>query len=75
VYRGAARFTGPKQIAVDAETDRIVGAAILGAGGGELVQTLMALMMADAPWTHFYQAVDIHPTMTEGFFALMNAVK
>ncbi|MBI3982890.1 MAG: hypothetical protein HY337_08255 [Gemmatimonadetes bacterium] len=52
---------------VDADTDRILGACILGVGGGELVQTLMALMMADASWRLFYEAVYIHPTLTEGF--------
>ncbi|MBI2615429.1 MAG: mercuric reductase [Gemmatimonadetes bacterium] len=66
---------GLMKVVVDATTDRIIGAAILGAGGGELVQTLMALMMADAPWKLFYRAVYIHPTMTEGFFALMDSVK
>ncbi len=66
---------GLMKLVVDASTDRILGAAILGTGGGELVQTLMALMMADAPWRVFYQAVYIHPTMTEGFFALMDSVK
>jgi pyruvate/2-oxoglutarate dehydrogenase complex dihydrolipoamide dehydrogenase (E3) component len=66
---------GLMKVVVDATTDRILGAAILGTGGGELVQTLMALMMADAPWKLFYRAVYIHPTMTEGFFALMDSVK
>ncbi|MDP3773843.1 MAG: mercuric reductase [Gemmatimonadales bacterium] len=66
---------GLMKVVVDADTDRILGAAILGTGGGELVQTLMALMMADAPWTLFYRAVYIHPTTTEGFFALMDSVK
>jgi pyruvate/2-oxoglutarate dehydrogenase complex dihydrolipoamide dehydrogenase (E3) component len=65
---------GLMKVVIDAETDRILGAAMLGAGGGELVQTLMALMIADAPWTLFYQAVYIHPTLTEGFYALMESV-
>ena len=66
---------GLMKVVVDAGTDRILGAAVLGTGGGELVQTLMALMMADAPWTTFFRAVYIHPTMTEGFYALMESVK
>lgn len=68
------RTAGLMKVVVDADTDRILGAAILGATGGELVQTLMALMMADAPWTLFKGAVYIHPTMSEGFFALMESV-
>ncbi len=73
IERGDTR--GMMKVVVDAESDRILGAAILGHGGGELVQSLMALMMAGASWKTFHQAVFIHPTMTEGFFALMNAVK
>lgn len=66
---------GMMKIVVDATTEQVLGAAILGTGGGELVQTLMALMMTGASWKTFHQAVFIHPTMTEGFFALMNSVR
>ena len=63
------------KIVIDADTDRILGATILGAEGGELVQVLMTLMLADAPWTLFYRAMFIHPTLVEGFFTLMEDVK
>ena len=66
---------GVMKVVVDADTERILGAAILGSGGGELVQILMALMMAGASWKTLDQAVYIHPTMAEGFSALMNSVK
>lgn len=66
---------GMMKIVIDAETDRVLGAAVLGSEGGELVQTLMALMMAGAPWTLFQRAMFIHPSMTEGFFTLMDNVK
>ncbi|HEX6386181.1 MAG TPA: mercuric reductase [Anaerolineae bacterium] len=65
---------GLMKIVIDADTDRILGAAILGSEGGELVQTLMTLMMADAPWTLLQKAMYIHPTLTEGFFTLMDNV-
>ncbi|MEX0692032.1 MAG: mercuric reductase [Gemmatimonadales bacterium] len=64
---------GLMKVVIDDATDRLLGVAILGPQGGDVVQTLMALMMADAPWTLFRQAVYIHPTMTEGFFALMES--
>ena len=35
----------------------------------------MALMMADAPWTLFKNAMFIHPTLAEGFFSLMASVE
>ncbi|RME52150.1 MAG: FAD-containing oxidoreductase, partial [Caldilineae bacterium] len=72
IERGDTR--GLMKVVVDGDTDRILGAAILGHGGGELVQTLMAVMWADAPWTLFSKAMYIHPTMTEGFFTLMDNV-
>jgi pyruvate/2-oxoglutarate dehydrogenase complex dihydrolipoamide dehydrogenase (E3) component len=63
------------KIVINADNDHILGATILGPDGGELVQTLMALMMADAPYTLFENAMFIHPTLTEGFFGLMASVK
>ncbi|MGH7700688.1 MAG: mercuric reductase [Gemmatimonadales bacterium] len=77
VARAIERGTtaGLMKVVIDAGTERILGAAILAPGGGEVVQTLMALMMANASWKLLHQAVYIHPTMTEGFFALMNSVE
>lgn len=66
---------GMMKIVINADDDRILGATILGPEGGEVVQVLMALMMADAPWTLFEKATFIHPTMVEGFFTLMDHVK
>ena len=66
---------GLMKIVINADNDRILGAAILGPDGGELVQILMALMMADAPWTLFQNAMFIHPTVAEGFFSLMANVE
>lgn len=66
---------GLMKIVIDAATDRILGAAILGIEGGETVQILGAMMLADAPWTILRGAVYIHPTLAEGFFGLMDSVK
>jgi pyruvate/2-oxoglutarate dehydrogenase complex dihydrolipoamide dehydrogenase (E3) component len=66
---------GFMKIIVDAQTDRILGAAILGSEGGETVQILGAMILADAPWTVLKGAVYIHPTLAEGFFGLMESVK
>jgi len=66
---------GLMKIIVDAETDRILGAAILGTEGGELIQILGALILANAPYTVLKGAVYIHPTLAEGFFGLMESVK
>jgi pyruvate/2-oxoglutarate dehydrogenase complex dihydrolipoamide dehydrogenase (E3) component len=66
---------GLMKIVVDAETDRILGAAILSAEGGELVQILGFVMLAGAPYTLLKGAIYIHPTLAEGFWTLMEEVK
>jgi len=66
---------GLMKLVVDAANDHILGASILATEGGELVQTLGVLMMARLPYTLLKGAVYIHPTLAEGFFALMESVK
>jgi pyruvate/2-oxoglutarate dehydrogenase complex dihydrolipoamide dehydrogenase (E3) component len=73
IERGETK--GMAKVVINAENDRILGATYLGPEGGDLVQTLMTLMLADAPWTVFKQRMFTHPTMTEGFFTLMDQVK
>jgi pyruvate/2-oxoglutarate dehydrogenase complex dihydrolipoamide dehydrogenase (E3) component len=65
---------GLMKVVVDAATDRILGAAILSAEGGELVQIIEFVMLAGAPYTLMKGAVYIHPTMAEGFWTLMDNV-
>jgi pyruvate/2-oxoglutarate dehydrogenase complex dihydrolipoamide dehydrogenase (E3) component len=66
---------GLMKIVVDADNDRVLGAAILGTEGGELVQILGTLMLAGAPYTLLKGAIYIHPTLAEGFWSLMEDVK
>jgi len=66
---------GLMKIVINADNDRVLGATILGPEGGELVQILMTLMIVDAPWTVFENAMFIHPTMAEGFFSLIANVE
>jgi dihydrolipoamide dehydrogenase len=66
---------GLMKVVVDAETDKILGAAILSSEGGELVQILEFVMLAGAPYTLMKGAVYIHPTLAEGFWTLMEEVK
>ncbi|HYL79731.1 MAG TPA: mercuric reductase [Candidatus Acidoferrum sp.] len=66
---------GLMKLVVEADSDRILGAAILGTEGGELIQILGALMLAQAPYTVLKGAIYIHPTLAEGFYALMDDVK
>jgi pyruvate/2-oxoglutarate dehydrogenase complex dihydrolipoamide dehydrogenase (E3) component len=50
---------------VDAETDRILGAAILGIEGGEIAAVLQVAMMGKLPYTTLRDAVLSHPTLAE----------
>ena len=50
---------------VDAETERILSAAILGIGGDEIISSITNMMYADAPYTVITRAVHIHPTVAE----------
>jgi pyruvate/2-oxoglutarate dehydrogenase complex dihydrolipoamide dehydrogenase (E3) component len=53
------------KICVDAETKQILGAAILGIGGDEVIHVLLAVMYAKAPYTVIQRAMHIHPTVAE----------
>ncbi len=66
---------GLMKLIVDADTNLILGAAILSTEGGELVQILSTLMLAKQPYTLLKGAIYIHPTLAEGFFSLMDSVK
>ena len=66
---GRARERGETQgfmkILVDAETKKILGAAILGIGGDEVIHSILDVMYTGAPYTVIQRAMHIHPTVTE----------
>src|SRR5215471_7843049 len=53
------------KISVDAETKQILGAAILGTGGDEVIHVLLDIMYAKAQYTVVQRAMHIHPTVAE----------
>jgi len=53
------------KICVDAEIKQILGAAILGIGGDEVIHVLLDVMYAKAPYTVIQRAMHIHPTVAE----------
>lgn len=63
--RERSETQGFMKILIDAKTERILGAAILGIGGDEVVHSILDVMYADAPYTVIQRAVHIHPTVTE----------
>jgi pyruvate/2-oxoglutarate dehydrogenase complex dihydrolipoamide dehydrogenase (E3) component len=56
---------GFMKVVVDAETRRILGAAILGTGGDEAIHGILDIMNADVPYDKLERAVPIHPTVSE----------
>ena len=76
---GRARESGETQgfmkIVVDAETKRILGAALLGMAGDEVVQSILEVMYADVPYTSINRGVHIHPTVTELVPTLLEGLK
>ena len=56
---------GFMKIAVDAENGAILGAAILGTSGDEVIHSILDVMYAKAPWTVIRRAMHIHPTVSE----------
>jgi pyruvate/2-oxoglutarate dehydrogenase complex dihydrolipoamide dehydrogenase (E3) component len=56
---------GFMSVVADAETRRILGAAILGTSGDEAIHGILDLMNADQPYDTLLRAVPIHPTVSE----------
>ncbi|MEN3294730.1 MAG: hypothetical protein V7642_3983 [Burkholderiales bacterium] len=67
VHRARARgeTEGFMSVLVDAETQKILGATILGIEGDEVVHSVLDVMYAGAPYTTLRRAVHIHPTVAE----------
>ena len=56
---------GFMKVVVDAETQQIVGAAILGVGGDEAIHAILDVMSAKAPYQTLARTMHIHPTVCE----------
>lgn len=64
---------GMMKVVVDAGTDRILGCAVLGIEGGELMSALQIAMMGDLPFTALRDGIFAHPTLVESFNNLFDA--
>ena len=76
---GRARERGETQgfmkILVDAETKKILGAALLGIEGDEAIHSIIDIMVADMPYTTIQRAMHIHPTVSELIPTLLEGLK
>lgn len=58
---------GFMKVIVDAESHQILGGALLGIEGGELMSMLEIAMMGKLPWTALRNAIFAHPTLAEAY--------
>ena len=63
------------KIVVDADSHQILGAAILGTGGDEVVHGILDIMYAKAPYMTLRRAVHIHPTVSELIPTVLSELK
>ena len=66
---------GFMKIVVDAETEEILGAAILGVGGDEVIHAIIDIMTAKEPYTAISRTMHIHPTVSELVPTVMQEMK
>jgi pyruvate/2-oxoglutarate dehydrogenase complex dihydrolipoamide dehydrogenase (E3) component len=63
------------KILVDGDSKQILGAAILGTGGDEVIHCLLDLMYAKAQYTVMQRAMHIHPTVAELLPTILGELK
>ena len=63
--REAGETQGFMKVLVDADSKLLLGAAILGLNGDEVVHSLLDVMAAAQPYTVISRAMHIHPTVSE----------
>lgn len=73
--RERSETQGFMQVLVDAESKRILGAALLGTEGDEAVHCILDVMAAGAPYTALQRTMHIHPTVSELIPTLLGDLK
>jgi pyruvate/2-oxoglutarate dehydrogenase complex dihydrolipoamide dehydrogenase (E3) component len=69
------RTNGLLKVLIDPETDQILGAAMLGMEGGEMMTMLQIAMMGKVPYTKLRDGVFAHPTLAESLNNLFQKVE
>lgn len=68
------RARGLIKAVVDAETTQILGAAVLGLEGGEIMSMLQITMMGKLPYTALCDGIFAHPTLAEALNTLFMTI-
>jgi pyruvate/2-oxoglutarate dehydrogenase complex dihydrolipoamide dehydrogenase (E3) component len=66
---------GFMKVVVDAQSKQILGAAILGIGGDEVVHAFLDVMASRQPYTAISRTMHIHPTVAEYLPTLLSDLK
>ena len=66
---------GMMKAVVDADTDQILGCAVLGIEGGEIAAMIQIAMLGKVPYTALRDAVFTHPTLAESLNNLFSAIE
>jgi pyruvate/2-oxoglutarate dehydrogenase complex dihydrolipoamide dehydrogenase (E3) component len=73
--RERAETLGLMKVTVDAATSKILGAAILGISGDEVVHCFLDVMAAKQPYTAISRTMHIHPTVAEYLPTLLGELR
>ena len=73
--REAGETQGFMKLLVDARSQQLLGAAILGLNGDEVVHGMLNVMAARQPYTVISRSMPIHPTVSELVPTLMQQLK
>jgi pyruvate/2-oxoglutarate dehydrogenase complex dihydrolipoamide dehydrogenase (E3) component len=65
---------GLMKVLVDPETRRLLGAAVLGVEGGEIMAALQLAMMGNLPYASLREGVFAHPTLAEALNNLFSTL-
>lgn len=66
---------GKMEVIVDADSEQILGAAVLGTGGDEIIGTFLTAMYGKISYKKLMNSVQTHPTVTELIPTLLQQLK
>ncbi|WP_192347954.1 mercuric reductase [Algoriphagus sp. Y33] len=66
---------GKMEVIVDADSEQILGAAVLGTGGDEIIGTFLTAMYGNLSYKKLMNSVQTHPTVTELIPTLLQQLK
>ena len=72
--RTLGRTEGFYKVVIDAESERILGAAVIGPEASEVVTSVQMAMLGGLTWRQVRDAVITHPTMGEGLNIVLDSL-